>query len=1132
MTIKLKETIHVGMILIIAMISIGICPALGANVELVSHLGGDNYDVVVAGNYSYLGQGQDLVVLNITDDTKPLEIGRTVTPSVVYGIDLSGNYAYVANGDSGLTIMNITNPFSPEIIGSNITDGIAYGVDVSENHAYVIGSNGLSIVDISNSSSAEPVGSYGTDEMTGIDVSEGHAYLISKGDLDGEDYYSLLIVDVTDPAAPTLSGSYSIGERGNVAVAGNYAYISSGSGIVVVDITDPNAPLFAGSYETGDPISDIAVSGNHAYLTGYSLSILNIADPVAPALVGSYEIGDAQDVAVAEDHAYVINSLDGSSIGLVIVDITDPAAPIPTGIYSTTHNAYDIAASDNYAYVADYNNGLIIVNITDPAAPRLEGSIATEGHAYDIAVEGNYTYIANSGLTILNITDPSLPEIESSYYNDSGDAAGIDVAGNYTYVASVFGGLSVINVTNQTAPFFESSYVTDDAQSVEISGDYAYIANGFSGLFIVDISDPAAPAFAGSYNTTGYTNDVAVEGNYACIADGSNGLVILNITTPSSPRLVSTYKTVGYANDIAISENCTYVAASDSGLVIVDISDPAVPTLAGNYTTENAFGVAISGENVLLTDYNNGLFVLHMTEPQDKIPPASVTNLKESSVGSSWIRWTWTKPKDIDFSHAMIYIDNKFVTNVSNGYYNSTKLAEGTTHTIGIRTVDTSGNINSAMVNDTAKTVDKTAPASVKNLKENRAGTDWINWSWANPSNTDFHHVKVYLNGVFVTDTSGKSVNSYNATGLTDGTTYTIGILTVDGSGNINSTWVNDSATTIKLPHISGLSGTNITTSSITLVWQASSDTTNVEISRNAASIATVSGSTSYVDSNLSSGSTYNYTLIPSNKDGLKGKAVSVNLSTSSSSSNGGGGGGSSTTESSSGGGGGAGSVEDFENVALKDVANAYLIMGSNAIYEFTKPGNPIQSISLYSLKNSGEITSTIEVLNNRSKLVNSDPEGIVYKHINIWVGKSGFATEANIKDSRIKFKIDSSWIQDTDASPTEIRLQRYNGNAWEMLPTTLVSSSADYMVFESETPGFSPFAITAEETSGSATVEEDNKLQATGSEEFLNNPLETGNVDLDKSKPETTRTWTLILVFLVAGIFATGYEYLKKQRN
>jgi PGF-pre-PGF domain-containing protein len=44
---------------------------------------------------------------------------------------------------------------------------------------------------------------------------------------------------------------------------------------------------------------------------------------------------------------------------------------------------------------------------------------------------------------------------------------------------------------------------------------------------------------------------------------------------------------------------------------------------------------------------------------------------------------------------------------------------------------------------------------------------------------------------------------------------------------------------------------------------------------------------------------------------------------------------------------------------------------------------------------------------------VNSTPEGSVYKYINIWVGKFGFATETNIKDPKVKFKVAKSWLQD-----------------------------------------------------------------------------------------------------------------------
>ncbi|MFA0823603.1 MAG: PGF-pre-PGF domain-containing protein [Methanomethylovorans sp.] len=47
--------------------------------------------------------------------------------------------------------------------------------------------------------------------------------------------------------------------------------------------------------------------------------------------------------------------------------------------------------------------------------------------------------------------------------------------------------------------------------------------------------------------------------------------------------------------------------------------------------------------------------------------------------------------------------------------------------------------------------------------------------------------------------------------------------------------------------------------------------------------------------------------------------------------------------------------------------------------------------------------------------------------------------------------------------SPADVRLQRYNGAAWEVLPTNVESNTTDYVVFESQTSGFSRFAITTE---------------------------------------------------------------------
>ena len=48
------------------------------------------------------------------------------------------------------------------------------------------------------------------------------------------------------------------------------------------------------------------------------------------------------------------------------------------------------------------SNGLVIVDVSNPAAPTLKGSYNTPGHSRGVAVAGNYVYVADAynGLVI------------------------------------------------------------------------------------------------------------------------------------------------------------------------------------------------------------------------------------------------------------------------------------------------------------------------------------------------------------------------------------------------------------------------------------------------------------------------------------------------------------------------------------------------------------------------------------------------------------------------------------------------------------------------------------------------------------------------------------------------------------
>ena len=74
-------------------------------------------------------------------------------------------------------------------------------------------------------------------------------------------------------------------------MAGNYAYVADDSnGLVIVDVTNPASPTLKGNYYTAGYSMGVAVAGNYAYVADYSngLVIVDVSNPAAPTLKGSY----------------------------------------------------------------------------------------------------------------------------------------------------------------------------------------------------------------------------------------------------------------------------------------------------------------------------------------------------------------------------------------------------------------------------------------------------------------------------------------------------------------------------------------------------------------------------------------------------------------------------------------------------------------------------------------------------------------------------------------------------------------------------------------------------------------------------------------------------------------------------
>ena len=116
------------------------------------------------------------------------------------------------------------------------------------------------------------------------------------------------------------------------------------------------------------------------------------------------------------------------------------------------------------------------------------------------------------------------------------------------------------------------------------------------------------------------------------------------------------------------------------------------------------------------------------------------------------------------------------VTGVDNGLADN-----GTLNNVTINVTDANGTAQAIRYFK----VDITAPRQITLITSTK-GINYINWTWANPTNTDFNNTIVNvtnISGVVVSDTKlPKTINYFNATGLNPNTAYTISVKTEDNA--------------------------------------------------------------------------------------------------------------------------------------------------------------------------------------------------------------------------------------------------------------------------------------------------------------------------------------------------------------
>lgn len=322
-------------------------------VTWLGSIGGAIQSVAVSGTIAYIGEGAALTVLDVSQPSQPVQIGRLPLPDLVYDIQLVGTQLHLATGYSGVQILDISTPASPLVVAGFDTAGFAYRT-VSEGSLLYIadGRAGVVILDIAD-----------------LDVVQDTLYLANTEQ-------GIHVIDVTDPeqpatvaALPFRSGAY------DVAAKDGYLYATAGtSGLRVFDLTATITPTLIYTYTALLGAYQLEIAEDIAFVAsgpGGLIYLFDSSEPAAPLLRSSIPCTGSCRMVVDLPWLYVT-----SEQGFDITLVSEPYSPRPYGVYAIENTAVrnpgHIMAHGDYVYLPVGVEPFVdVVDVTSPSDPVL-----------------------------------------------------------------------------------------------------------------------------------------------------------------------------------------------------------------------------------------------------------------------------------------------------------------------------------------------------------------------------------------------------------------------------------------------------------------------------------------------------------------------------------------------------------------------------------------------------------------------------------------------------------------------------------------------------------------------------------------------------------------------------------------
>ncbi len=350
--------------------------------------------------------------------------------------------------------------------------------------------------------------------------------------------------------------------------------------------------------------------------------------------------GYAQAIAFDGSITLVVAGLDGSTLRLGTVDVSNPNNP-----YLTNSNTVGLAgvsqincvkANGTYACISEGYSGVQVASYLGSitATNRYNKNQDAQGMALynnSILFVANY----NNGIWVFDVSGGNITARTFGSQNNIPDTSVIypqDVwvepnNGNLILVADAYSGFIAISTNGGIFSSFTTVGTLDvpgtpTALAVDYSHYLAYVASYDKGLQIVNFANTGQLSLYDSYQLPSgrYATHVARSDKYAFTVDGSveviNPNVLIDYGSPVDPPFYSVSlatTAAGGATDVKVQGNTAYVAAA--GLEIYDVSTPGFPVPLGSVSSVSGGYMQVVGSMVYMASGSSGLQIFNASNP-------------------------------------------------------------------------------------------------------------------------------------------------------------------------------------------------------------------------------------------------------------------------------------------------------------------------------------------------------------------------------------------------------------------------------------------------------------------------------------------------------------------------------------